>query len=343
MARGRTAILVVAGVVVVGVAAGTRCRGRVEDPRPPTRGGGAMPAPSARPAPYAIRRSAPIGTAAQDPGGGGGGTGAPGHVAPPGIQGAQGSGSAQGPGGNDGRLYLSGVNLLDPNRSAATSGQRHDPEPAGRRGRCPRSRPRPGVRATGCATDAQSADYYAIPLRSRPSASAARRACASAISGSGPVTVSSSSRPRTGAAARRSRSGNGTDLAAGSRLQPQPPGRLPVLPRLHPGAGHLAPRVAHHQHVPERPQLHRAPGPVRRLSGRSPCGTQLRPTATALHRPHHCASQRAQVSRVTVWGTTARNPGHGRLRWRRHGETEGRPATGRGRRACCVGAIAYGT
>ena len=82
-----------------------------------------MPAAPPPEAPYAISTLGAIGTAAQDPGGGGGGTGAPGNVAPPAIQGAQGSGSAQGFADAGDTLYFSGVNLLDPNRSATTSGQ----------------------------------------------------------------------------------------------------------------------------------------------------------------------------------------------------------------------------
>lgn len=187
MARGRTAIWVVAGVVVAGVAAGT-----VLDSGSKTlaadSGGGAVPPPSSAPAPYAISTLGPIGTAAQDPGGGGGGTGEPGSVAPPGIQGAQGSGSPQGPGGNDGRLYLSGTNLIDPNRSGVTSGSVALPNPVAAVGGL-LNPVTGGTSATGCATGANSTDYYAVPLTVETVGFGGAPHVHIRISGSGPVTV----------------------------------------------------------------------------------------------------------------------------------------------------------
>src|SRR4051794_30241668 len=122
--RKKAGVLVAVGAVaVIGVLAYSthaelsKPQAKVADP-----GGGHVPASPAPPPPYSVSTLGPIGTAAQDPGGGGGGTGVPGNVGPPGIQGAQGSGSAQGFQGGGDTLYLSGVNLLDPNRNAATSG-----------------------------------------------------------------------------------------------------------------------------------------------------------------------------------------------------------------------------
>ena len=150
-------------------------------------GGGIVHPSASPPAPYAISTLGPIGTAAQDPGGGGGGTGAPGTVGLPGIQGAQGSGSAQGPGGNDSRLYLSGTNLLDPGRSGTLSGSVTIPNPLGVLGSIPL--PGGGVQSTGCATDAQSADYYAIPLHVETVGFRGTPRVHIRISGSGSVTV----------------------------------------------------------------------------------------------------------------------------------------------------------
>jgi len=127
-------------------------------------GGGAVPAPSGPPAPYAISTLSPVGTAAQDPGGGGGGSGPPGFVGPPGIQGAQGPGSAQGPGAVDPHLYLSGVNLLDPQRSAVSSGENTFPSPATTIGGI-LGPVAGGTDTSGCATTANSTDYFAVPLR----------------------------------------------------------------------------------------------------------------------------------------------------------------------------------
>jgi hypothetical protein len=150
-------------------------------------GGGSVPPSAAPVAPYAVSTLGPIGTAAQDPGGGGGGTGAPGSVGEPGIQGAQGSGSPQGPGGNDSRLYLSGTNLLDPGRSETLSGSVTIPNPLGVLGSLPL--PGGGEQATGCATDAQSTDYYAIPLHVETVGFRGTPRVHIRISGSGPVTV----------------------------------------------------------------------------------------------------------------------------------------------------------
>src|SRR4051794_31938156 len=104
MARRKAGPLVAVGAVaviaVLGYSTYTETgspKTKVADP-----GGGVVPESPAPPAPYAISTLGPIGTAAQDPGGGGGGTGEPGTVGPPAIQGAQGSGSAQGfEGGGD--------------------------------------------------------------------------------------------------------------------------------------------------------------------------------------------------------------------------------------------------
>jgi hypothetical protein len=163
MARRKAGpLLAVAGVVLVGaIAFGTVTSGggstKVAD-----RGGGTVPASAAPEAPYAISTLGAIGTAAQDPGGGGGGTGAPGNVGPPTIQGARGSGSGPGFVASGDTLYFSGVNLLDPNRSATTSGQTTfgGPGVGTVAGALPGS-----DTSTGCASPPQETDYYAIPLR----------------------------------------------------------------------------------------------------------------------------------------------------------------------------------
>jgi hypothetical protein len=168
MAKRKAAPLIaVAGVVVVGALAyGTFAESggqvKVADP-----GGGAVPPSPAPPAPFSISTLGPIGTAAQDPGGGGGGGGTPGNVGPPGIQGAQGSGRPQGFEGGGDRLFLSGVNLLDPNQSAATSGENTFPTPLAPVGAVggPLLGGATGQSATGCLTDAQSVEYDAIPLK----------------------------------------------------------------------------------------------------------------------------------------------------------------------------------
>jgi hypothetical protein len=131
---------------------------KVADP-----GGGVLPESPAPPPPYSVSTLAPVGTAAQDPGGGGGGTGEPGNVGTPGIQGAQGAGSAQGFESGGDTLYLSGVNLLDPNRSATTSGSNTFPSLTGGVGGVLGPLVG-GTEATGCADDPDEVDYYAIPL-----------------------------------------------------------------------------------------------------------------------------------------------------------------------------------
>jgi hypothetical protein len=178
------ALAVVAVVGVLGYATISEAGGTVKTA---DTGGGGVPASAGPPAPYSISTLGPIGTAAQDPGGGGGGTGAPGNVGPPGIQGAQGSGRAQGPGGNDGKLYLSGTNLLDPSRSAATSGQATLPNPLASVGGVVNL---PGQSSsTGCAKGGSETDYYAIPLSVETVGFSGTPTVRLRISGSGPVTV----------------------------------------------------------------------------------------------------------------------------------------------------------
>jgi hypothetical protein len=175
-------------VALIGVAAVATISESGSSVRTADTGGGIVPPSAAPPAPYAISTLGPIGTAAQDPGGGGGGTGAPGSVGAPGIQGSQGSGSAQGPGGNDSKLYLSGSNLIDPGRSDVTSGSTAIPNTlAGVAGALPI--PGGGTQTTGCATDAQSADYYAIPLHVETVGFRGTPSVRIHISGAGPVTV----------------------------------------------------------------------------------------------------------------------------------------------------------
>jgi hypothetical protein len=183
-------LLGAAGVAVVGALAyGTLSSGgstvKVADP-----GGGSMAAPSQAPAPYAISTLGAVGTAAQDPGGGGGGTGDPGTVGRPAIQGPQGSGSAQGYADAGDTLYFSGVNLLDPNRSAVTSGQNMFGGPSA-------TTVVNGVgtllgggndSVTGCARTSQETDYYAIPLRNDVTYRGSPRIHLN-ISGGGTVTV----------------------------------------------------------------------------------------------------------------------------------------------------------
>jgi hypothetical protein len=155
-------LLAVAGVALVGaIAYGTVTSGG-SSPVVADRGGGPVPASSPPEAPYAISTLGAIGHAAQDPGGGGGGTGVPGNVGPPGIQGAQGSGTGQGFADSGDTLYFSGVNLLDPNRSATTSGQTTFGGPG--IGTVAGALPG-GSSAVGCASPPQETDYYAIPLR----------------------------------------------------------------------------------------------------------------------------------------------------------------------------------
>jgi hypothetical protein len=201
-------LLAVAGVALVGaIAVGTFTSSGgssvVAD-----RGGGPVPGASPPEAPYAISTLGAIGKAAQDPGGGGGGSGAPGTVARPGIQGTQGSGRGQGAGGNDGKLYLSGTNLLDPSRSAATSGQVTIPNPLTSVGGVVSV---PGQSSsTGCATDSQSADYYAIPLAVETVSFSGTPTVRIRISGAGSVTVRLEQQTPSGDSCQTIASGSGT-------------------------------------------------------------------------------------------------------------------------------------
>src|SRR4051794_19402956 len=155
MARRRRGLLIgVAGVAVVGGLAVATFSASGSQVKVADAGGGSVPGASPPPAPYAIHTLGGIGTAAQDPGGGGGGTGVPGNVAAPGIQGAQGSGSAQGSEVSGDTMYLSGVNLLDTNRGGVTSGQNSFPNP-GTAG-TPILGPIAGTSSTGCATTPDS-------------------------------------------------------------------------------------------------------------------------------------------------------------------------------------------
>ena len=145
MARRKGGLLIgVAGVAVVGaliygVSSGGASTTKVADP-----GGGPTSGPSPKSAPYAISTLGPIGTAAQDPGGGGGGTGAPGLRGDPGHPGRAGirvrAGQSR-PAAT--RLYLSGVNLLDTNRSADHQRRRTRSRASARPGL---AGPRPGPR-----------------------------------------------------------------------------------------------------------------------------------------------------------------------------------------------------
>jgi len=193
MAKRKAAPLIaVAGVVVVGALAfGTFAESggssvKVADP-----GGGAVPPSPGPPAPFSISTLGPIGTAAQDPGGGGGGGGTPGSVGPPGIQGAQGSGRPQGFEGGGDRLFLSGVNLLDPNQSATTSGDNTFPTPLAVAAAPvdPLLGSGTGQTPTGCATDPQSVDYYAIPLKIETVGFSGAPQVHLRITGGGSVTV----------------------------------------------------------------------------------------------------------------------------------------------------------
>jgi hypothetical protein len=163
--------IIIAAVAVLGVVAVATVldSGGLKEVRKADAGGGAVAASPAPPAPYAISTLGAVGTAAQDPGGGGGGTGVPGQVGGPAIQGAQGAGGAPGIGSSGDTYYLSGVNLLDPNRSATTSGENtFGPglgtavggvgtvlNGVGAGG---------GGSATGCATP-PDVDYYSTPFR----------------------------------------------------------------------------------------------------------------------------------------------------------------------------------
>lgn len=157
-------LLAVAGVAVVGALAfSTLSDGGGSKTTVADTGGGAVLASPPPPAPFAISTLGAVGTAAQDPGGGGGGTGVQGQVGPPGIQGAQGGRGA--PGYQDGgdTLYFSGVGLLDPNRSATTSGDNvfGGPGVGGVLGALGGQ----SDSSVGCAKPPQQTDYYAIPLR----------------------------------------------------------------------------------------------------------------------------------------------------------------------------------
>jgi hypothetical protein len=186
--RKATPLFAVAGVVLVGALAyGTIASGgskvRVADP-----GGGPVPASTGPEPSLAVSTLPPIGTAAQDPGGGGGGGGGGGNVAPPAIQGAQGSGGAQGVVGGGDTLYFSGVNLLDPNRAATTSGNNTFPTPQAAAGGI-LAPVTGGTSATGCATDPNSVDYYAIPLKIEHIGFTGAPHVHLRITGSGPVTA----------------------------------------------------------------------------------------------------------------------------------------------------------
>lgn len=188
MAKRRKAgpLFGVAGVVLVGALVyGTLFSG------PPTvktadTGGGAVPAASGEPAPYAISTLPPIGNAAQDPGGGGGGTGEPGAFGGPAIQGAQGSDPAPGFADAGDTLFFSGVSTLDPNRSATSTGDNTfgGPGLGTVTGPLPQSDD-----TTGCAKPPQETDYYAIPLRNVVTFQGNPRVRVN-ISGGGSVTVS---------------------------------------------------------------------------------------------------------------------------------------------------------
>jgi hypothetical protein len=205
--RGK-GIIVLAAVAVLGVVGYATLSESGKTVKTAESGGGSVPASAGPPAPYSISTLGPIGTAAQDPGGGGGGTGVPGNVAPPGIQGAQGSGGAQGRGGNDGKLYLNGTNLLDPSRSSVTSGQVTVPNPLTSVGGVVSV---PGqASSTGCAKDASSADYYAIPLKVETVGFSGTPSVRIRISGAGSVTVRLEQQTPDGSSCQTISSGSGT-------------------------------------------------------------------------------------------------------------------------------------
>jgi hypothetical protein len=221
MARRKVGVpLAVAGVVLVAALAyGTFFSGgsnvRVVDA-----GGGATPAASAAEAPYAVATLPGIGTAAQDPGGGGGGGGNHGTVGPPVIQGAQGAGSLPGTAGSGDVLYFSGVNSLDPNRSATTSGDNTFPTPGAAGGAV--AAPVLGTSATGCATDAQSVDYYSIPVKIETVSFTGAPRVHLRITGAGPITVRLFQQTQDGGCQQITSgsstiSGGTTDVGLGSR------------------------------------------------------------------------------------------------------------------------------
>lgn len=188
MARRKGGALIgVAGVALLGAVVYGATASGGSTVKSADAGGGAVPGPSGAPAPYAIHTLGGIGTAAQDPGGGGGGTGEPGSVGPPDIQGAQGAGSAQGSENSSDTLYLSGVNLIDPNPSAVTSGQNTFPS-LGTSG-APIFDPLLGTSATGCATTPDSVGYYAIPLTIETVGWNGAPRAHIRISGGGPITL----------------------------------------------------------------------------------------------------------------------------------------------------------
>src|SRR3954470_4688590 len=190
MARRKAGVLVAVGAVAVIGVLGYSTWSEVSTPTAKVAdpGGGPVSQSPAPPPPYAISTLGPIGTAAQDPGGGGGGTGEPGNVGPPGIQGAQGAGSAQGFQGGGDTLYLSGVNLLDPNLNATTSGSNTFPTPLGALGGVvgPITG---GTSATGCATQPDEVDYYAIPLTVESVGFNGAPSVHLRITGGGPITA----------------------------------------------------------------------------------------------------------------------------------------------------------
>ncbi len=181
VAVGAVAVLGFLGYSTIAESGGSSVK--VADP-----GGGSVPPSSPPPAPYSINTLSPVGTAAQDPGGGGGGTGVPGTVGRPDIQGAQGAGSPQGYQNGGDVLYLSGVNLLDPNRSATTSGQNTFPTATGGVGGVLGPLVG-GTSATGCANEPDEVDYYGIPLTYLNIGFNGAPAVHLRISGSGPVTA----------------------------------------------------------------------------------------------------------------------------------------------------------
>jgi hypothetical protein len=194
MARRRARVLLgtaraaLLGVVVLLVL--TSCKNSRDSIDP---GGGPVAGPTATPEPFAISTLPPVGRAAQDPGGGGGGNGPrPGAVGPPGIIGPLGGGSVDRAGLGD-FLYFSGVNLLDPNRSATTSGENTFPSPLSPLGGLgPITDPLGGLlggSATGCATTPDSVDYYAVPLTIEHITFSGTPQVHLRISGAGPVNV----------------------------------------------------------------------------------------------------------------------------------------------------------
>jgi hypothetical protein len=171
VAKRKGGIIIAAAAVLGVVAVATVLdSGGLKEVRKADTGGGAVAASPAPPAPFAISTLGAVGTAAQDPGGGGGGTGVPGHVGGPSIQGAQGAGGAPGIGNSGDTYFLSGVNLLDPNRSATTTGDNTFGGPglgtaAGGVGTVVGGLGAGGSgSATGCATP-PDVDYYSTPFR----------------------------------------------------------------------------------------------------------------------------------------------------------------------------------